>query len=58
VESVHICFLSLGQATIERFTINKDVLVNNMNELSLISQRLIYDQIKDKKKKNVGCKAL
>ena len=38
--------LSHGQATIERgFNINKDVLVDNMHELSLISQRLVYDQI-------------
>ena len=41
-----IFVLSHGQATIERgFNVNKDVLVDNMQELSMVSQRLVYDQI-------------
>lgn len=38
---------STGQATIERgFSVNKEVVDTNMQELSLVSQRIIYDQIK------------
>ena len=41
-----ICSMSHGQACIERgFSVNTEVLDPNMEELSLKSQRLIYDQI-------------
>ena len=41
-----VCLVSHGQATIERgFSVNSEVLEPNMEELSLISQRLVYDQI-------------
>ena len=42
-----VCILSHGQASIERgFNINKDVLVENLSQQSLIAQRLVYDRIK------------
>ena len=41
-----VCVTSHGQATIERgFSVNKEVLEPNMEELSLIAQRIVYDQI-------------
>ena len=41
-----ICSMSHGQACIERgFSVNTEVLDSNMEELSLKSQRLVYDQI-------------
>ena len=41
-----ICTMSHGQACIERgFSVNTEVLDPNMEELSLKSQRLVYDQI-------------
>ena len=41
-----ICSMSHGQACIERgFSVNTEVLDPNMEELSLKSQRFVYDQI-------------
>ena len=43
-----ILTLSHGQASIERgFSINKDAIVENQKESSLIAQRLVYDSIKN-----------
>lgn len=42
-----ILTLSHGQASIERgFSINKDAIVENQKESSLIAQSLVYDSIK------------
>ncbi|GBM59405.1 hypothetical protein AVEN_187807-1 [Araneus ventricosus] len=41
-----LLLLSLGQATVEKgFSINKKVEVENMKELSYVSQRLVCDYI-------------
>jgi hypothetical protein len=38
--------LSHGQAAVERgFSVNKEVLVENLEQLSLVSQRLVYDHM-------------
>ena len=43
-----ILTLSHGQASIERvFSINKEAIVENQKESSLIAQRLLYDSIKN-----------
>ena len=45
-----VFILSHGQASIERgFNVNKDTLAENLEQLSLVSQRLVYDNIKVKK---------
>ena len=46
----HICkiifILSHGQSSVERgFSVNKEVLQDNLQETSLISQRLVYDTL-------------
>ena len=42
-----VCVLSHGQASIERgFNVNKEVLVVGLEKEGLVSQRLIYDQIR------------
>ena len=42
-----VCVLSHGQASIERgFNINKDILIENLSQESLIGQRIVYDHIK------------
>ena len=42
-----VCVLSHGQASIERgFNINKEVLVENLQQESLVSQRIVYDQLR------------
>ena len=42
-----VCILSHGQASIERgFNINKDLLVENLSQESLIAQRLVYDRVR------------
>ena len=42
-----VCVLSHGQASIERgFNINKDILIENLSQESLIGQRIMYDHIK------------
>lgn len=42
--------LSHGQAAIERgFSVNKEVLDDNMKTLSLVSQRMVYDHITSEK---------
>ncbi len=39
--------LSHGQATVESgFSVNEDMLVENLKEHSLIAQRIVYDSIK------------
>ena len=41
-----VFLLSHGQATIERgFSVNQEVQEVNMEELSLISQRMVYDEV-------------
>ena len=43
-----IFVLSHGQAAVERgFSVNKELLTENLEEVSLISQRLVYDHIND-----------
>ena len=43
-----VLILSHGNASVERgFSVNKDILIENLSEQSLISQRLVYDKIKD-----------
>ena len=38
--------MSHGQATVERgFSVNKEVLVENLSERSFIAQRIIHDDI-------------
>ena len=45
--TIFVCVLSHGQASIARgFNINKEVLVENLREESMVSQRLFYDQVK------------
>jgi hypothetical protein len=45
--TIFICVISHGQADIERgFNVNKEVLVENLAEESMISQRLVYDQLR------------
>lgn len=40
--------LSHGQASVERgFSINKELLTDNLEEVSLISQRMVYDYINE-----------
>lgn len=40
--------LSRGQASVERgFSINKELLTDNLEEVSLISQRMVYDYINE-----------
>ena len=42
-----VCVLSHGQGSIERgFNINKDILIENLSQESLIGQRIMYDHIK------------
>ena len=42
--------LSHGQSAVERgFSINKELLVDNLQEKSLVSQRMVYDHIKSNK---------
>ena len=42
--------LSHGQSAVERgFSINKKLLVDNLQEKSLVSQRMVYDHIKSNK---------
>ena len=42
--------LSHGQSAVERgFSINKELLVDNLQEKSLVSQRMVYDHIKSYK---------
>ena len=42
-----VCVLSHGQASIERgFNVNSEVLVENLLQESLISQRIVYDQLR------------
>lgn len=37
-------FLSNGQAAVERgFSLNKEMLMENLQQKSLISQRMVYD---------------
>ena len=46
----HLCALSHGQSAAERgFSINKEVLVENLQEKSLVSQRMLYDHINSNK---------
>ena len=45
-----IFVLSHGQSAVERgFSINKELLVDNLQEKSLVSQRMVYDHIKSNK---------
>ena len=45
--TIFVCVLSHGQASIERgFNINKEVLVENLRDETMVSQRLVYDQVK------------
>ena len=45
-----IFVLSNGQSAVERgFSINKELLVQNLQEKSLVSQRMVYDHINSKK---------
>ncbi|GBO35079.1 hypothetical protein AVEN_94183-1 [Araneus ventricosus] len=42
-----IFILSHGQASVERgFSINKNIEVENLNEVSYVSQRIVYDHVK------------
>ena len=42
-----IFVLPHGQASIERgFNVNKEFLIENLQELSVRSMRLVYDQVK------------
>ena len=44
---ISIFVISHGQASVERgFNINKEMLVENMKELSLVRLRMVYDEIK------------
>ena len=41
-----LLILSRGQATVERgFSINKHIVVENLREVSVVSQRVVYDAI-------------
>ena len=45
-----ICVLSHCQSAVERrFSINKELLVENLQEKSLVSQRMVYDHINSNK---------
>lgn len=47
-----VCVLSHGQAPIERgFNVNKEVQVENLMKESLISQRIVYDQLRSSESK-------
>ena len=49
---IFVFVLSHGQASIERgFNVNGEVLVENLGEESLVSQRLVYDQLKSRRRK-------
>ncbi|GBM38266.1 hypothetical protein AVEN_199432-1, partial [Araneus ventricosus] len=42
-----VFILSHGQASVERgFSINKNIEVENLNEVSYVSQRIVYDNVK------------
>lgn len=42
-----VLVLSHGQASVERgFSINKELIVENQKELSLVAQRLIVDHVR------------
>ena len=50
--SIFVFVLLHGQSAVERrFSVNKEIMVDNMQQLSLISQRVVYDHFLSQKLK-------